>query len=35
MWVEFVGSSRPCSEGLFSPGPAVFPPSSKTNTSKL
>ena len=34
MWVEFVVSSRPCSEG-FSPGTPVFPPSSKTNISKF
>ena len=34
MWVEFVVSSRPCSEG-FSPGIPVFPPSSKTNISKF
>ena len=34
MWAEFVVSSRPCSKG-FSPGPPVFPPSSKTNISKF
>ena len=34
MWVEFVVGSRPCFE-CFSPGPPVFPPSSKTNISKF
>ena len=34
MWVEFVVSSRPCSESFFS-GTPVFPPSSKTNISKF
>ena len=34
MWVEFVVSSRPCSEG-FSPRSPVFLPSSKTNISKF
>ena len=34
MWVEFVVSSRPCSES-FSPGTPVFPPFLKTNISKF
>ena len=34
MWVEFVASSRPCSERSFS-GYYDFPFSSKTNTSKF
>ena len=33
-WVEFVVGSHPCSKG-FSPGPPVFPLSSKTNIPKF